>query len=53
MILFEEIVNSKWFQRSNIILLFNKKDLFAEKLQRVPLQTIFPNYAGMLTPCLL
>merc|ERR1712113_748190 len=29
-ILFDEIINSKWFKKTEIILFLNKKDLFAE-----------------------
>ena len=36
--LFEEICNSKWFSNTSIILFLNKKDLFEEKLMRVPLR---------------
>lgn len=46
LILFETIVLSKWFQRSSIILFFNKIDLFAEKIKRIPLANYFPEYAG-------
>merc|ERR1712107_975016 len=35
-ILFDEICNSKWFKRTNMILFLNKKDLFEEKLLTTP-----------------
>eukprot|EP00475_Leptophrys_vorax_P002497 TRINITY_DN1139_c0_g1_i1.p1 TRINITY_DN1139_c0_g1~~TRINITY_DN1139_c0_g1_i1.p1 ORF type:complete len:358 (-),score=100.38 TRINITY_DN1139_c0_g1_i1:196-1269(-) len=42
--IFEEISNSKWFTESSMILFLNKRDLFQEKIQRVPLQVCFPDY---------
>jgi GTPase SAR1 family protein len=44
--LFEETCNSKWFFHTNMILFLNKRDLFAEKIQRVPLNTRFQDYTG-------
>lgn len=44
--LFEEVINSKWFARTSIILFLNKKDLFIKKLAVVPLRTTFPDYDG-------
>ncbi|XP_055376189.1 G protein alpha i subunit [Condylostylus longicornis] len=44
--LFDSICNSKWFVETSIILFLNKKDLFAEKIQRSPLTICFPEYAG-------
>lgn len=44
--LFDEISNSEWFDRTSIILFLNKKDLFEEKLTRVPLKDFFPEYNG-------
>ena len=32
--LFDELVNSKWFKRTEFILFFNKKDVFAELLRK-------------------
>lgn len=42
--LFEGIVNLPWFEKTSIILFFNKKDLFEEKVLRVDLSTTFPEY---------
>jgi len=40
--LFEEICNSRWFRKTSMILMLNKRDLFAEKIKKVPLTaTIF------------
>jgi len=44
--LFDEISNSRWFEKTSIILFLNKRDLFAEKIKRVPLATAFPDYKG-------
>ncbi|KAL3080541.1 hypothetical protein niasHS_013735 [Heterodera schachtii] len=47
--LFDGIANSKFFTKSSMILFMNKKDLFAEKIQRVSLNILFPSYKGGLT----
>jgi len=44
--LFEEICNSRWFSETAIILFLNKKDLFEDKIKRVPLTVCFPEYPG-------
>jgi len=48
--LFEEVSNSKFFndpqKPTHIVLFLNKSDLFREKIKRVPLTTLFPNYKG-------
>jgi len=44
--LFEEICNSRWFHETSMILFLNKRDLFAEKINRVPLTVCFPEYDG-------
>ncbi|KAK9475345.1 guanine nucleotide-binding protein alpha-3 subunit [Dipodascopsis tothii] len=46
LVLFDSIVNSKWFQRSSLILFLNKIDIFQEKIHRVPLEDYFPAYVG-------
>lgn len=46
LILFKSIVNSRWFQRTAIVLFLNKIDIFTEKLKDVPLENYFPNYTG-------
>jgi len=46
--LFEEIVNSRWFEKSSIILFLNKSDLFQEKIQRVDMKCLFPDYDGKI-----
>jgi len=43
--LFENVVNSEWCKSTPILLLLNMKDLFAEKLKRVPL-TVCPAFAN-------
>eukprot|EP00727_Mastigamoeba_balamuthi_P007997 m51a1_g3818 putative guanine nucleotide-binding protein g subunit alpha-3 (359) ;mRNA; r:275995-277471 len=42
-----EICNTKWFTNTPMILFLNKKDLFAEKITRVPLNVCFPHFDGM------
>jgi len=44
--LFEEICNSRWFRETSMILFLNKRDLFGEKIQKVPLSKYFPDYGG-------
>ncbi|KAF8872817.1 heterotrimeric G-protein alpha subunit, GPA3-like protein [Infundibulicybe gibba] len=46
LILFESVVNSRWFLRTSIILLLNKIDEFKNKLPKVPLERYFPEYTG-------
>lgn len=44
--LFDHICKNMWLMRSPTILLFNKKDLFEEKLKTSPLAICFPDYTG-------
>merc|ERR1712071_647539 len=44
--LFEEICNSRWFRETSMILFLNKRDLFADKIKKVPLRNCFPEYQG-------
>lgn len=44
--LFESICRNEWFRDTAIILFLNKKDLFAEKIRKSPLQSCFPEYTG-------
>jgi len=44
--LFTEICNSRWFVHTSIILFLNKRDLFEEKIAKVPLVQWFPTYTG-------
>lgn len=43
---FNGICNSKWFVKTSIILFLNKKDLFQEKIKKVPLKVCFEDYKG-------
>ncbi len=36
--LFGDVVNNKWFEAVNIVVFLNKKDLFATKVEKVPLK---------------
>ncbi|CAJ0905696.1 9907_t:CDS:2 [Entrophospora sp. SA101] len=47
LVLFESVINSRWFLRTSIILFLNKIDLFKAKLPRVPLSDYFPEYTGL------
>lgn len=42
--LFDEIINSRWFRRTAIILFLNKQDLFRTKIEEVDLSICFPEY---------
>lgn len=44
--LFEETCVLKWFADTSFILFLNKCDLFADKIQKVPLSTHMANYKG-------
>jgi GTPase SAR1 family protein len=46
LILFDEICNSKYFTNTQIILIFNKDDLFRTKIKRVDLKVFDPKYEG-------
>lgn len=47
--LFNSICNHKFFAGTSLVLFLNKKDLFREKISKVPLSTCFPNYSGSNT----
>jgi GTPase SAR1 family protein len=44
--LFDEICNSKWFEKIPIILFLNKKDLFESKIKSKNITVAFPDYTG-------
>jgi len=46
LVLFESVINSRWFLRTSIILFLNKIDVFKAKLPKVPLDRFFPEYTG-------
>lgn len=46
LVLYDNVVNSRWFARTSVVLFLNKIDLFAEKIKKVPLETYFPDYTG-------
>lgn len=48
LLLFDSVVNSRWFIRTSIILFLNKVDIFRDKLGRSPLGNYFPDYSGGL-----
>jgi len=44
--LFEEICNNQFFFSTPMILFLNKRDIFAEKIKKIPLTVCFPEYTG-------
>ncbi|KZP09516.1 G-protein alpha subunit [Athelia psychrophila] len=46
LVLFESVINSRWFLRTSIILFLNKIDVFKAKLPKVPLEKYFPEYTA-------
>lgn len=46
LLLFEEICNVRYFKSTSIIVFFNKKDLFEEKIKHINLTSCFPEYTG-------
>ncbi|OJA08507.1 hypothetical protein AZE42_09198 [Rhizopogon vesiculosus] len=46
LILFESVINSRWFLRTSFILLLNKIDVFKNKLSKSPMENYFPEYTG-------
>ncbi|KAI0046293.1 putative guanine nucleotide-binding protein alpha-3 subunit [Auriscalpium vulgare] len=44
--LFENVVNSRWFQRTSVLLVLTKLQLLKEKLPTVPLEKYAPDYEG-------
>jgi guanine nucleotide-binding protein G(i) subunit alpha len=46
LVLFESVINSRWFARTSIILFLNKIDVFKAKLPKVALEKYFADYAG-------
>jgi GTPase SAR1 family protein len=46
LVLFDEVCNSTYFSNTPILLFLNKKDLFEEKISRVPLSQFLPGFPG-------
>eukprot|EP00095_Tigriopus_kingsejongensis_P007150 snap_masked-scaffold300_size216557-processed-gene-1.25 protein:Tk07150 transcript:snap_masked-scaffold300_size216557-processed-gene-1.25-mRNA-1 annotation:"guanine nucleotide-binding protein g subunit alpha" len=44
--LFDQICNNRWFEECSIILFLNKKDIFREKIKKIPISNYFPKYTG-------
>lgn len=44
--LFDTLLNSKWFRNVPFILFLNKIDLFEQKVKRTPIRKYFPDYQG-------
>ena len=47
LVLFESVINSRWFLRTSIILFLNKIDVFKNKLPKVRLAVTFPFYVSV------
>lgn len=47
--LFESIANNPFFEKSAVVLFFNKKDIFEQKIKKSPLAICFPEYQGVNT----
>jgi guanine nucleotide-binding protein G(i) subunit alpha len=46
LVIFDSVVNSRWFMGTSVILLFNNIGAFQGKLARSPLSKFFPDYSG-------
>lgn len=44
--LFDTLLNSKWFKDTPFILFLNKIDIFEDKVKRMPIRKFFPDYQG-------
>jgi guanine nucleotide-binding protein G(i) subunit alpha len=44
--LFQEVLHHNRFEEKPVILVLNRKDLFIQKLKRIPLNSIFPTFTG-------
>ncbi|GCF01029.1 guanine nucleotide-binding protein subunit alpha [Zygosaccharomyces mellis] len=44
--LFDALLNSKWFRDTPFILFLNKMDIFEEKVKKMPIRKFFPDYQG-------
>jgi len=47
-LLFEGVINLRWFRSAPVILFLNKRDIFRRKIGRTDLGTYFPAYMGGL-----
>ncbi|GIQ81970.1 guanine nucleotide binding protein (G-protein), alpha subunit [Kipferlia bialata] len=46
LMLYQEILDSRWFRDKPVILFLNKADIMAVKIKHVPMATAFPEYRG-------
>ncbi|CCF55465.1 hypothetical protein KAFR_0A00270 [Kazachstania africana CBS 2517] len=44
--LFDTLLNSKWFRDTPFILFLNKMDIFEDKVKKMPIRKYFPDYQG-------
>eukprot|EP00477_Mikrocytos_mackini_P000610 GAHX01000651.1.p1 GENE.GAHX01000651.1~~GAHX01000651.1.p1 ORF type:complete len:560 (-),score=132.35 GAHX01000651.1:38-1501(-) len=49
--LFEQICNMRYFEKVTYVLFLNKKDVFREKVHRIPLEKTFPAFADFKQEC--
>lgn len=46
LVLFDSVVNSRWFMRTGIVLFLNKYDLLREKVRYSDIADYYPEYTG-------
>ncbi|KAJ6242311.1 guanine nucleotide-binding protein g(o) subunit alpha [Anaeramoeba flamelloides] len=46
---FGEIVNNSYFRKKDLVILFNKIDIFQQNLTKIPIKHAFPEYKGKNT----
>ncbi|KAJ3427937.1 guanine nucleotide-binding protein g(o) subunit alpha [Anaeramoeba flamelloides] len=43
---FDQITNNDYFKKKDLVILFNKIDIFEQKIAKVPIKNTFPEYKG-------
>lgn len=46
LVLYESVINSRWFLRASVVLFLNKIDVFEKKISKILLQHYFPEFPG-------
>ncbi|KAJ6252106.1 guanine nucleotide-binding protein g(o) subunit alpha [Anaeramoeba flamelloides] len=46
---FENIVNNNYFRKKDLVILYNKTDIFKQNLTKIPIKSTFPEYKGKNT----
>lgn len=44
--LYEDVAKNRYFEKASMLLFLNKKDLFAQKIEEVPISDTFEDYTG-------